>query len=195
MFYFTSIHCFIFSLCFMFYILLVFCAYPSFSLRLDKDLKILSRLLPGYYSNQQQYILDVSNRLPSNRRHMSLQTVIRPVHVPFLEDSFTVYVEQYVSSRRNKPFKQYLYSFSVDQRGRAIRMRNLLFRDTEKLRRIHKNLGYIQELTEEDVYSRRHCDMLWRKLKKKYFHGATSRDCVAYISGEQVGNKNYFCIN
>ncbi|XP_071173743.1 uncharacterized protein [Mytilus edulis] len=182
----TSIHYFIFSLCIISQLLLCFCAYPSFSSRLEKDLKILSRLLPGYYSNHQQYVLDVTNEIPSGRRHLSLQTVIRPVYIPFLEDSFNVYIEQYVNNRRNKPFKQWLYSFRVDNQGRAIRMRNLLLRDSEKLKRIHKNLEYIQELTEKDIYSRENCDMLWRKLKKKYFHGATGRDCVAYVKGEKL---------
>ncbi|CAC5397847.1 unnamed protein product [Mytilus coruscus] len=140
----------------------------------------------GYYSNHQQYVLDVTNEVPSGRRHLSLQTVIRPVYIPFLEDSFNVYIEQYVNNRRNKPFKQWLYSFQVDNQGRAIRMRNLLLRDSEKLKRIHKNLENIQELTEKDIYSRENCDMLWRKLKKKYFHGATGRDCVAYVNGEKL---------
>jgi hypothetical protein len=51
---------------------------------------------------------------------------------------------------------------------------------------VHRNLEYIQELTENDIYSSKNCDMLWRRLKKKYFHGATGRECIAYINGEQV---------
>lgn len=182
----TSIHYFIVSLCVICQLVLVFCVYPSFSSRIEKDLRTLSRILPGYYSNKNQYILDVTNKVASSKRHLSLQTVIRPVNIPFLTNSFNVYIEQYVNNRRNKPFKQWLYSFNADHQSRAIRMKKFQFRDPEKLKLVHRNLEYIQELTENDIYSRNNCDMLWRRLKKKYFHGATGRECIAYINGEQV---------
>lgn len=182
----TSIHYFIVSLCVICQLVLVFCVYPSFSSRIEKDLRILSRILPGYYSNKNQYILDVTNKVASSKRHLSLQTVIRPVNIPFLTNSFNVYIEQYVNNRRNKPFKQWLYSFNADHQSRAIRMKKFQFRDPEKLKLVHRNLEYIQELTENDIYSRNNCDMLWRRLKNKYFHGATGRECIAYINGEQV---------
>lgn len=153
--------------------------------RLENDLRLLSKILPGIYNNRHQYYNDIKNNVPSERRHLSVQTIFRPVHIEFIPDAYNVYVEQYLNNE-NAPFKQWFYSFKTDNTGVAIKMKIFNLLKSSVRQKIFKNIKNIDKLSSDDISSNSGCDMFWRRLKGKTFVGATGRRCLANFKGEQV---------
>lgn len=161
---------------------------------LTADLNYLSEMLPGYYSN--------NNRNSKHFRHsferpvssqetpaealttIPLNAVYRPVQVTFLPECFNLYVEQTLHGKQ-EPHRQWLYSFSKDDRTRSIKLKVYKFVDQSVVEKISKNPRAVKYLTERDVSTRSECDMLWRRLEDT-FVGTTSRQCLANVDGEQV---------
>ncbi|KAJ8303272.1 hypothetical protein KUTeg_019668 [Tegillarca granosa] len=153
--------------------------------RLENDLRLLSKILPGIYNNRHQYYNDIKNNVPSDRRHLSVQTIFRPVQIEFIPDAYNVYVEQYLNNE-NAPFKQWFYSFKTDETGVAIKMKIFNLLKSSVRQKIFKNIKNIAKLSADDMSSNSGCDMFWRRLKGKTFVGATGRRCLANFKGEQV---------
>lgn len=165
--------------------MIFFILFPKTSGHLDKDLRLLSKFLPGHYSNKHQYLDDVRNRLPSDQRHLSMEFIFRPVQIHFLPNSFNVYVEQYIKNART-PFKQRLYTFRTDYKGMVINMKIYKFNSEELKTRLQADIAIIQQLSLSDLNSSAECNMLWRRLGARKFIGTTNRQCLANIDGEQV---------
>ncbi|XP_060081057.1 uncharacterized protein LOC132560407 [Ylistrum balloti] len=166
-------------------VVILFILFPKTSGHLDKDLRLLSKFLPGLYSNKQQYLEDVKTNLPTDQRHLSMQFIFRPVQIHFLPNSFNVYVEQYINYDR-APFKQWLYSLKTDYKGMMIDMKIYNFNSEELKTRLKSDFTIIKQLDVSDLNSSAECNMLWRRLGPKKFIGTTRRQCLANINGEQV---------
>ncbi|XP_060579193.1 uncharacterized protein LOC132736128 isoform X2 [Ruditapes philippinarum] len=167
-----------------------FCA----AIDLTADLKYLSEMLPGYYSNNGRHSkhfrhsferpLSSQDTPAEALTTIPLTAVYRPVDVTFLPDCFNVYVEQTLYGKQ-RPHRQWLYSFSKDERTRSIKLKVYNFIDKSLVEKISKNPRSVKYLNARDVSTRSECDMFWRRLGET-FVGTTSRQCVAMVDGKQV---------
>lgn len=182
------------ELCRLSYFLqILFCGLCS-AINLSADLKYLAEMLPGYYSNndrnskhfRQSFERPVSSKdTPAEAlTTIPLNAVYRPVEVTFLPDSFNLYVEQTLHGH-SEPHRQWLYSFSRDDRTRSLKLKVYKFVDLSLVDKISKNPRSVKYLTERDVSTRDDCDMLWRRLGDTFI-GTTSRQCLADVDGEKV---------
>lgn len=167
-----------------------FCA----AIDLTADLKYLSEMLPGHYSNNERHSKQFrhsferplsAHETPAEAlTTIPLTAVYRPVEVTFLPDCFNVYVEQTLYGKQ-RPHRQWLYSFSKDERTRSIKLKVYNFIDKSLVEKISKNPRSVKYLNERDVSTRTECDMYWRRLGET-FVGTTSRQCLAIVDGKQV---------
>ena len=162
------------------------------SANLEKDLRLLSRILPGVYSNRQQYLRDAS--LSPAKRHKSVQAIFRPVELTFLPGAFNLYVEKY-SNYHQMPFKQWIYSFETNHTDKAIKLRLFEIASTSKRQNLARNVKTVDRLNTNDLKTRPECDMTWRRLKLKTFHGTAGRNCMATVSSEKVREIKAFVQN
>ena len=171
-----------FSFKFLFQIL--FCGL-SFGLDLDHDLRKLTHMIPGTYrgnkasgsTSQRQS----DTALPTS---VVMNAVYMPVEVNFLPNAFNVYVEQTLN-RKESPHRQWLYSFAVDEKSRAIRLKVYHFVKDALMDKVRKNPSSLMYLTSNDVYTRPECDMFWRRLGQ-LFVASTSKQCTAEVNGKKV---------
>jgi len=165
---------------------------------LNADLRTMAQMLPGLYSNNLRRhgkshkvpVIKDGKVFPESPvpvdalSTMHVTAVFRPVNVTFLQDSFNVYVEQTLYGHQ-KPHRQWIYSFSVDRRYRAIKLQMYNFKENSLGEKISKNPRATKYLSESDVTTRSDCDMFWRKLGQE-FVGSLSRRCVGMMDQTQV---------
>ncbi|KAL8601106.1 hypothetical protein ACOMHN_040807 [Nucella lapillus] len=152
---------------------------------LQRDLSRLSRLLPGVYTNMQQYRREAGEEVSHRKRHMLLRSSFRPVTLRFLPRAFCVLVQDY-SGDSLFPFRQRVYAFSADVAHRAIRMRVWNFATKRLEKKATQNLKVFPKLRRKDLVSQESCDMFWRRLDRTTFMGITGKQCLGYVKGEQV---------
>ncbi|KAK3086791.1 hypothetical protein FSP39_023544 [Pinctada imbricata] len=163
--------------------LVVIAYFQLISANLEKDLRVLSRILPGIYTNRNQFLRDA--KLPSDKRHKSMQAIFRPAEIPFLEDSYNLYVEKY-SNYNKQPFRQWIYSFETNHTQKAIILKIYDIKNAAMRRNLARNVNSIKRLNHHDLSTRTECNLLWRRTVGKNFHGTTGPDCVANTNGEKV---------
>ncbi|XP_076449453.1 uncharacterized protein LOC143285892 [Babylonia areolata] len=153
---------------------------------LHRDLSRLSRLLPGVYTNMEQYRREADDeQVPREKRHVLLRSSFRPVQLRFLPRAFCVLVQDY-SGDSLFPFRQRVYTFSVDLGHRAIRMKVWNFATKRLEKRATQNLRAFHRLRRKDLVSQGSCDMFWRRLDRTTFMGITGKQCLGYVKGEEV---------
>lgn len=155
---------------------------------LNEDFLVMSKMLPGLYNNRRQ---DVKTSLHPNdnsvaRRDFAMKSSIRPVKVSFLQHAMNVYVEQLYPDHDDRPFKQWLYSFTPDHSKRAIRMKVFNFIKKEDRDKVHTNPGSVKHMQASSFHTRHDCDMYWRRLGNATFIGATGKGCIGHLRREQV---------
>ena len=169
------------------FIQILFCGL-SFGLDLDHDLRKLTHMLPGTYKSKK--VTD-----ESSKRHGDVATsvvmdaVYMPVDVTFIPNAFNLYVE-HTLQKSESPYRQWLYSFSVDQKSRAIRLKTYHFVKEAVQEKVRKNPSSIMYLTSSDVYTRSGCDMFWRRLGQ-LFVATTSKHCIADVNDKQVSRPTF----
>ena len=154
---------------------------------LHRDLIQLSRLLPGVYTNMEQYQRQADRYMPHRQRHILLRSSYRPVTLRFLPAAWAVLVQDY-SGDSLFPFRQRVYTFSLDLQQRALRMKVWNFATKRIEKKATQNLYYFQTLRRKDLLSQGSCDMLWRRLDRTTFVGLTGKQCLGYVKGEQVSS-------
>lgn len=145
----------------------------------------LSKLLPGVYTNTQQYHQEGGKEIPTDKRHILLRSAYRTIRLGFLPKAFAVLVQDY-SNDSLFPFRQRVHTFSVDLPHRAIRMKVWNFATNRTEKKATRNLNFFKKLRRKDLISQGACDMFWRRLNKKTFVGITGKECLGYVHGEQV---------
>lgn len=179
------------SICCLAMILVPVCS----AIDLHEDLKQLNLMLPGFYSYSTEHSRHVPQTLqrpldPDQTPAEALTTIplsatYRSVDVPFLKNAFNVYVEQTLHGK-TRPHRRWLYSFSIDESTRSIKLQIYNFKDSSLAEKIGKNSRTLRYLSEKDVMTSSNCDMFWRRLGET-FVGTTSRHCIAVVDGKQVG--------
>lgn len=174
----------------IYFLILGICA----GIDLTSDLRLLSEMLPGNYSNdaRESRQFQHSFQRPINSREtpaealtiIPLTAIYHPVNVTFLPECLNVYVEQTLYGKQGQ-HRQWLYSFSKDERSRSLLLKVYTFKDKSLVEKISKNPRAVKYLNENDVTTRNECDMHWRKLDES-FVGVTSRRCIAVVDGQQV---------
>ena len=153
---------------------------------LQNDMKILSQLLPGVYTNSQQYLNESGKHMSSDRSHFLMRSTFRPVDISFLPESFNVFAEQFHGDSRT-PYRQRVYSFGVDEKQRALRMKILNFNDSGSPDQKVRTLSSLSRLKRKDLTTQDGCDMFWRRLSRMMFIAATGIECLGTVRGETVG--------
>ena len=156
---------------------------------LHRDLMRLSRLLPGVYTNMEQYLREADRYVPHRQRHVLLRSSYRPVTLRFLPAAWAVLVQDY-SGDSLFPFRQRVYTFSADLDQRAVRMKVWNFATKRVEKKATQNLNYFQTLRRKDLLSQGSCDMFWRRLDRTTFVGLTGKQCLGYVKGEQVSSND-----
>ena len=161
---------------------------------LNEDLRQLTLMLPGIYSYNSEQSRNIGKSLerPLNPEQtpaealttIPLSATYRPVDISFLNGAFNVYVEQTLHGK-TRPHRRWLYSFSIDESTRSIKLQVYNFKDRSLAEKISRNLGALRYLSERDVTTSSNCDMFWRRLGET-FVGTTSRHCMAVVDSKQV---------
>ncbi|XP_041376243.1 uncharacterized protein LOC121388803 [Gigantopelta aegis] len=152
---------------------------------LQNDMKVLSQLLPGVYTNSQQYLNESGKHMSSARSHFLMRSTFRPADISFLPGSFNVFAEQFHGESRT-PYRQRVYSFSVDKNQRALRMKILSFNDDGSTDPKVRSLSSLSRLKRQDLTTQDGCDMFWRRLSRMMFIAATGIECLGTIKGQTV---------
>ena len=155
---------------------------------LRRDLARLARMLPGVYTNTEQYHWEAAGgeSVPRRQRHVLLRSSYRPVTLSFLpRSSWSVLVQDY-SGDSLFPFRQRVCTFSPDPAQRAVRMKVWDFATQQAQKRATRNLSHFQALRRKDLLSQGSCDMFWRRADRTTFVGLTGKQCLGYVKGEQV---------
>ena len=167
------------------FIQILFCGL-SFGLDLEHDLKRLTHMLPGTY-NSGKVAGETSQRhgdTAASQTSVVMNAVYMPVEVTFIPNAFNLYVE-HTLPKTESPYRQWLYSFSVDEKSRAIRLKVYNFVKDAVKDKVRKNPSSLMYLNSNDVYTRSGCDMFWRRLGQ-LFVATTSKQCVAEVNDKQV---------
>lgn len=158
----------------------------TIGLDLEHDLRKLTHTLPGTYTSRKTP--DVTSRrhndAETSTTSVFMNAIYMPVEVTFLPNAFNLYVEQTLH-KKNSPHRQWLYSFSVDKKSRAIRLKVFNFVKDAVKDKVRKNPSSLMYITSNDVYTRSDCDMFWRRLGQ-LFVATTSKQCVAEVKDKQV---------
>ncbi|KAL5022461.1 hypothetical protein ScPMuIL_001616 [Solemya velum] len=170
--------------------LLVFltCVCQCVRCALNEDFLAISKMLPGFYNNKRH---DSKSNIHSQdnsvaRRDFAMKSSIRPVKVLFLQHAMNVYVEQLYPDHDDRPFKQWLYSFTPDHAKRSIRMRVFNIIKQEDRDKVHRNPRSLKRMPASSLHTRQDCDMNWRRLGDSMFIGATGKGCIGHLRREQV---------
>ena len=145
----------------------------------------LAALLPGTYDNNEQVYFDRRLNRPESERHQRVLTEARriPSNV-FGPHAF--FITDYAYDRDE--WYPRIYSFSMDETERAIRMRIYFFTDTapEPYRMAHQDVSILDNLAKEDLTHVPTCDVFWRPLVHGYEGTMKTKACVYELEGEQV---------
>lgn len=156
----------------------------SFGLDLDHDLRKLTHMIPGMYRGNKASGGTSQRQSDVAPLTSVMNAVYMPVEVKFLPNAFNVYVEQTLQ-RKESPHRQWLYSFAVDEKSRAIRLKVYNFVKDALKEKVRKNPSSLMYLMSNDVYTRPECDMFWRRLGQ-LFVASTSKQCVADVNDKKV---------
>lgn len=153
-----------------------------------RDLRILSRMLPGEYSNLKQYHNDAisSNAVPTKERHIYIRSRYTPIQLPALDsDTVNFFVEHFMDNT-GRPSQQKVYSFVLDPTRNSIRMEVYKLENIGDIKKSRVSRSKLHNISTTELYRHRECDMFWRRLGMRTFAAATGHQCVAYMKGEQV---------
>jgi len=117
---------------------------------IDATLALIKAWLGGTYSNQAQVAADAAADLPQERRHMPLHQVIVPVSIGAL-DGLT-YFDQLSGDGTDKTIMSVgIYQFTPDPKTGTVRMRLLMFKDSERFADAYRKPEELDAVTLDDL--------------------------------------------
>jgi hypothetical protein len=130
----------------------------------ERDIMIISEMLPGNYRNANQAYFDVRLKNPEPQQHKSSYTTISRVNLSDFGDR--VFWSESSESKAGSEPKYYLHSLEVDNDEAAVRMKNysLSAAPGEKLK--SKSATYLLG-----------CDLLWRQEAGQFIAQSSSTIC------------------
>jgi len=148
------------------YIIYLFFLFPTFAnAQFSKDLVKLSKMMQGYYSSELQSKSDTS--------FFDIRLKILPIWVD-KTDAIWMYVEQAMSGKEDKPYRQRVYRLTETSKGN---FESAVFTLKSPLRFVG-NLEMVNKLTPDSLILREGCAVLLKKVGKKKYLGATEyRKC------------------
>lgn len=154
---------------------------------MKRDLRILSRMLPGEYSNLKQYQNDAlsSNAVPTEQRHIHIRSRYTPIQLPALDSETVNFFVEHFMDKSGRPSQQKIYSFVIDTERDSIRMEVYKLENVGDIKNSREARSRLHNITATELYRHRECDMFWRRLGMRTFAAATGHQCVAYMKGER----------
>ncbi|CAG5125888.1 unnamed protein product [Candidula unifasciata] len=163
-----------------------------------QDLQTLATLLPGCYSNVEQYYKHVKRGLPPEKRHFMLKAEIYKMANPMFNDSVTFYFQDFTRST-SEPFRSGFYSFSAETKMNIVKMKTFQLKNNAFIANAFQkswNFTLGSDVTAEVISSlgldngglRTYgaCDMFWKRMGDNTFIGITGPLCLGTLGTDQV---------
>ena len=145
----------------------------------DRDIMVLAEMLPGRYDNMDQFYFDRRLKIPEEDRHERLHSIIARVELPAF-GPYAFYVQDYRNDAEDKPYRQRIYSLSVDEAAQAVRMK-IYYLEGEKGKatlNAHKDPSKLAEFTPENTFILPGCDVFWRREAGQFKGEMKGKDCT-----------------
>jgi CpeT protein len=151
---------------FMKYIFYVFFLFPTFAkAQFSKDLVKLSKIMQGHYSSELQSKTDTT--------FFDIRLKILPIWSE-RKDAIWMYVEQAMSGKEDKPYRQRVYRLTETSKGN---FESAVYTLKSPLRFVG-NLEMVNKLNPDSLILREGCAVLLKKVGRKKYLGATEyRKC------------------
>lgn len=156
---------------------------------LEKDVLDLADLLAGRWDNELQTFFEPELNVPAPLRHERLHAVVKPIDAPEF-GSVSFYVEYRKGGEAGPVVRQRIWTLSVDQELRAVRLAGFAPKDGKPLEGAWRQIEGVEGLKPDQVKKDSFtpvagCDIIWRR-RGEGFSGATRpATCKLVTNGDK----------
>jgi CpeT/CpcT family (DUF1001) len=150
---------------------------------LDADMKEMLTLFTGEYDNFQQVWQEKEDKTPDSLMHTHIHSIFLPVKIPAIGQNI-FYVKQYTDGDTNKVYRMRIYSFSVDDQEKAIRLDIHTFKDEKPYKNANLTPSVLEALKPENFTNTSGCGVYWKKdgKEKGVFRGYMKDKACNFVS-------------
>ncbi len=141
---------------------LALAALPAFAGSLEEDLELMTTWFAGRFDNHQQVWLEKGADTDPELIHERIHSIFAPVDLPAFGDR-VFYVQQYMDGDPDKIYRQRIYTFSIDDRERAIVLKIFAPLDAKAVKDAHRDPAKLAGLTPETVRATPGCEVFWKR--------------------------------
>jgi hypothetical protein len=152
---------------------------------LEADFARFLDWFPGEYDNHEQVWQQELDQAENPHEH--LHHIFAPVSAPTMGEH-TFFVQQYLDGDPKNIYRQRLYSFSLDEAERAIRLDIYSLQDEATYRDAHLRPGSLDSLSFAELIARPGCEVYWT-FQEDHFRGyMKEKSCVVISrrSGQEI---------
>lgn len=151
---------------------------------LKKDFSLFLGWFPGRYDNSLQTFWEPDLKIPEEDRHNRIHSIFKAVDLPdFGKNVF--YVEQYEDGDPTRIYRQRIYSFSIDEKENAIRLKIYTPKNSERLIGAYKDINRLKQLRMRDTTTIESCDVFWKKNANQFI--GYMKEGACRISSKRLG--------
>ncbi len=154
------------------------------SASLEDDLKLMMSYFAGEFDNHLQVVEEKEADPPPEQPHEWIHSIFVPVELPAFGHN-VFYVEQYTDGDPAKIYRNRIYSFTIDDGERAIKLVIYSFPDPTAVAGAHKDPGKLAGLTPEAVRTVPGCEVYWRRDGDRFL--GTMKDGACRVASPRLG--------
>jgi hypothetical protein len=168
-------------------LLLLAACFATKAQNLAADMKEMLSIFTGEFDNFQQVWQEKEDKTPDSLMHTHIHSIFLPVKIPSIGQNI-FYVKQYTDGDTNKVYRMRVYSFSIDDQEKAIRLDIHTFKDEKPFKNANLTPSVLEGLTAENFTSMDGCGVYWKKEKGAFIGYMKPKACnfISKRSGKRV---------
>ncbi len=139
---------------------------------LDVQMGLMMRWFEGRFDNYQQTYFEKQTKAEIPHEH--IHSIFHRVKLPQISEN-VFYVQQYMDGDPKKIYRQRLYSFTKNEKEKAIQLTIFNFKDGKNYLNSHEDDSKLSKLQKADLISIPGCEVYWR-LKGRKFEGSMKKN-------------------